>query len=523
MNRIATYIFIMSIFASTLLMAQVPVTGDYQTRDSGNWSNAQVWQTYNGAAWVNVATAPTGSETITVLAADSVFVDAAVSISGTLVNQGIVEDNDLLTIADGGTYQHDRDEGRVPLATWAVGSTMLVTGVTATAPNDRDQDYYNLTFNTPGLTNRLHMNLDSNTIGGDIRVIDTAAKRWYLTSASTDGDSCLVTIIGNVYVENGEFSVQGSSKMNTKYTVHHYGNIEVTGGNFSIARGSQSGLGTTTWFMHEGNFSIANAKTQNSNAMPDGAKFIFMKDGTQILTIGENVDMSALPIQVNGGTTLDMGASAMSGGGNFTVQKWAGIKTTLAGGINEIFASMGDGIVTLEDDSNYEFNGSSAQITGTLMPATVSSLTINNTAGVTLSQATTINGMLHLVAGVFDNTIPFTLGPNGSVSEEGGSLLVPTAVERQETNIPTSFAMYQNYPNPFNPTTTIRFDVPERAKVVVKVFDLMGREVVELVNEPFAAGAYSVTWDARGYASGVYYYQINAGNFISVKKLVLMK
>jgi hypothetical protein len=158
------------------------------------------------------------------------------------------------------------------------------------------------------------------------------------------------------------------------------------------------------------------------------------------------------------------------------------------------------------------------------MPATVNGLAIDNAAGVALSQATTINGVLRLMAGEFDNTIPFTLGPNGSISFEGGSLKIPTAVDAQLPKTPTEFALFQNYPNPFNPSTAIRYHVPKRTQVTLKIYDTMGHEVAELMNgKQHEPGAYDIVWDARGLTSGVYFYRISAGDFTSVRKLILMK
>ena len=193
MRNIVTFIFplVLILLFFTLLSAQT--AGDYRTKASGDWSRAQNWERFNGSVWGPIGSPPNGSETITVQSADSIFVNIAVSITGTLVNQGVVEDNDILTIANGGTYQHDRDAGRVPIVTWEEGSTMLITGVTSTPPSDRDQNYYNLTFNTPGLLSNLNMDLDDNTIGGDIHVINTGYARWYLTSVLAT-DTAIVTI-----------------------------------------------------------------------------------------------------------------------------------------------------------------------------------------------------------------------------------------------------------------------------------------------------------------------------------------
>jgi hypothetical protein len=515
---------LMLILATSLTAQSV---GDYRTRSSGNWGNAQIWERFNGTAWAAVATPPTGAETITVRSADSVFVNVAVSITDTLVNQGIVEPSTNLSIADKGTYQHDRNAGRVPRATWQTGSTLLLTGVTSTAPNDRNQNFHHVTFNTPGLSQNLNMNLNRNTIGGDIRVINTGANnRWYLTTALVDS-TAIVTIMGNVIVQAGQFSVQGTSAARTTFVVNHYGNITVTGGNFSIARGSQAG-GTTIWNLYEGNFSMSNATTQNSNTTPGGAKFIFAKAGTQTLALGAGNTLTALPIEVKSGTTLDMGSSRLaSSSGIFTLNQGATLMTAFAGGVAEIFNTV-TGTVTLANGSNFEFNGATAQITSTRMPATVTDLIINNPAGVTLSQATTINGKLRLKAGVFDNTIPFTLGPNGSILYEGGSLKLPVSVKSRERNLPESFFIEQNYPNPLrtsdsSPSTTIRFGLPSASHVAVEVFNMLGQKVATLFDGRKEAGVHVLQFEAANLSAGVYLYRIQAGDVVSVKRMVLGK
>lgn len=523
MRKVGTSIFVLTflLISSTALIAQSE--GDYRTRDSGNWSMAQNWERYNGTAWVAIGSPPTGSETITVLSEDSVFVSTPISITGTLVNQGIVDAVDSLTITieGGGTYQHDRDGGSMPQCIWAEGATLLMTGVTTTAPDDRNQNYYNMTFNTPGLLANLNMNLDDNTISGDIRVIETGFARWYLTSTLAT-DTAIVTIMGDVFVENGTFSVQGTSKAQTTFIVHHYGNIDITGGNFSISRGSQP-LGTTTWYLYEGDFSMSNATTQSSTVTPAGARFVFAKQDTQTLTLeGDELELTALPIEVSSGTTLDMGTSALAGSGVFIANAGAKVMTELAGGVGEIFTGV-VAEVTLEDSSGYGFTGTTAQVTSAQMPISVSDLIIDNTEGVTLSQETTIDGVLRLIAGEFNNTIPFTLGPNGSISYEGGSLTIPVSVESPAHNIPESFFVRQNYPNPFNPSTTIEFGLATASQVTVKVFNLLGREIATLFDDRKNAGVHELGFDATDLPSGVYLYRIQAGDVVSVKRMVLMR
>jgi hypothetical protein len=100
--------------------------------------------------------------------------------------------------------------------------------------------------------------------------------------------------------------------------------------------------------------------------------------------------------------------------------------------------------------------------------------------------------------------------------------VIPTGVGRQHQK-PTEFALYQNYPNPFNPETTIEFSVKEKCFVLLNVFDITGRRVVNLVNSDFEIGFFRITFNARNLASGVYLYRIQMKNFVDVKKMVLLE
>ena len=89
--------------------------------------------------------------------------------------------------------------------------------------------------------------------------------------------------------------------------------------------------------------------------------------------------------------------------------------------------------------------------------------------------------------------------------------------------IPTHYELSQNYPNPFNPVTTINYQIPEISFVTLKVYDVLGDEIETLVNEEKQAGTYELTWYAENLPSGVYFYRLQAGDFIQTKKMVLMK
>ena len=94
--------------------------------------------------------------------------------------------------------------------------------------------------------------------------------------------------------------------------------------------------------------------------------------------------------------------------------------------------------------------------------------------------------------------------------------------------IPLDFALYPAYPNPFNSVSAIRYDLPSAAFVRLNIYDLQGREVATLMNEPQAAGYYTALWDGRNLSgqlvgSGVFFCRIEAGNFIKVQKMTLVK
>jgi hypothetical protein len=98
----------------------------------------------------------------------------------------------------------------------------------------------------------------------------------------------------------------------------------------------------------------------------------------------------------------------------------------------------------------------------------------------------------------------------------------PVSVEDENSNV-YSFNLEQNYPNPFNPTTTLSFVIGHRSFVTLKVYDVLGNEIATLVNEEKPAGSYEVEFDAKDLTSGIYFYQLRAGEFSQTKKMILMK
>lgn len=92
-----------------------------------------------------------------------------------------------------------------------------------------------------------------------------------------------------------------------------------------------------------------------------------------------------------------------------------------------------------------------------------------------------------------------------------------------ETYTPTQFVLSQNYPNPFNPSTKIRFEIPTSTMVRLSVYDLLGREVAELVNKYLTIGSYVTEFNASNLSSGIYFYALKTDNYSEVKKLILLR
>jgi hypothetical protein len=99
----------------------------------------------------------------------------------------------------------------------------------------------------------------------------------------------------------------------------------------------------------------------------------------------------------------------------------------------------------------------------------------------------------------------------------------PTDVSGSQELRPESFALSQNYPNPFNPATTIRFSLPERSLVRLTLYNLLGEEVVTLLNDDRDAGVHEVRWVPEGLPTGTYLYRLQTSRFTEVKKLMLLR
>jgi hypothetical protein len=109
---------------------------------------------------------------------------------------------------------------------------------------------------------------------------------------------------------------------------------------------------------------------------------------------------------------------------------------------------------------------------------------------------------------------------NGPVTEMASFMPSVTTVG---VIIPNRFALLQNYPNPFNPSTTIRYELAKESFVSLKVFNLFGEDVARLVEGTLKAGVYTFQFDASKLVSGVYFYRLQAGEYLETKRMILLE
>jgi hypothetical protein len=138
--------------------------------------------------------------------------------------------------------------------------------------------------------------------------------------------------------------------------------------------------------------------------------------------------------------------------------------------------------------------------------------------------ATASSGFSVRVDSNFSGTFNFNfeITSNSWLYWKDSETYIVTGVEYGHT-LPISYRLYQNYPNPFNPSTKIKFEIPELTDVELKIYNVLGSEVLTLVNDTKSVGFYEVDFIATGLPSGIYFYRLRAGDFVETKKMMLMK
>ena len=412
-------------YGGSIILALRPGTKQFRSKSGGPWDQTWVWEQSidGGASWVAATSVPNANSsvqiqnghTVTVSAANalandltvdgsltisstySLTLSATAAINGTLTIQNtgtIVKGTGNITFNSGSTYVHARDGGTIPTSVWDVNSNCNITGITGTVPTGLGQTFGNFTWNCTGQTGN-------------------------------------IALAGALTTINGNFTVSSTNVTNQLQLRGNGGALNVNG-NFSLTSGIlnlNTGTGTSTMYL-AGNFTHTGGTLTESG----GGNGIVVFDGTtqQLYTSGGTVS-NTVNFTVNSGAILQMGTGAspstISGAGTFTLSNGATLGITSPAGIVSLGTAAGNIQSTVgrsfSTSANYIYNGTAAQATGTGLPTnlvTPSVLTISNSAGVSLSAATTTSGTVNLISGTLTTTSNLLSVTNTSTSAiSGGS------------------------------------------------------------------------------------------------------
>ena len=450
--------------------------GDYRTAGNVTFSAATNWETFDGSSWVVAVSAPTNANgVITIQSGHTAIVSAAVtldqlvvasggiltvnsgqtlsitdgigtdlSVSGTVNNSGIITPTGTIVFNAASNYNHTQNGGTIPAATWNPSSNCNITGITsATSLGGFNQIFGNFTWNCAGQTSNFYI-ASNVSVAGNFTVSGTGlppATNDHVLRMSETAAGYTITVGGDFIVTNSStfkmnnstgsctLNVGGNLNMNSGYitivtggassTINVSGDVNISGGTLCMHEDASATIATLNL---GGNFTFSGGSITEVTGRPG---VIIFNNTTTVQnfrrtggTITNNVSFT-----VNPNVTVDFGASdVVNGGGRFTLSNGAKLQTANISGINGSIQTLTRTLSTL---ANYTFDGAAAQNTGSYLPATVNNFTINNTNGVTLSQALTVNGT-YTSDGQFSSAYNITYnGPTncgGSINASAGTV-----------------------------------------------------------------------------------------------------
>ena len=414
--------------------------GDYRTTGNADFVSALYWERYNGS-WAPAASAPgvadgvitirsgdiatlTVSKTLNQLVVASGGVlsinsgqtltlsniaGTELDVNGTVVNSGNITINAGATINfnAGSVYDHSQDGGTIPIASWNIASTCLISGITAsTTLAGLNQTFGNLTWDCPGETDNLYMEANV-TVAGDFRVLHTGLvdPTNHALRMSNTSTGYTLTVNGNVVIDNdatfkmnnstgscvmnvaGDFTLNSACYFcivtgDASSTLSVSGNVNITGGYLSMQEeASQPGILNV-----KGNLTLSGSGAIDETASGVG-EINFNGSGTQIYSKTGGTITNTINFNVLNGSILNVGTSLIDGSdGSFNLNSGAGLITAHAQGIS-ITSGTGSiqvaGSKIFSSGADYTYNGVSAQVTGNALPGSIHNFALNNPAGIT--------------------------------------------------------------------------------------------------------------------------------------------
>jgi pectin methylesterase-like acyl-CoA thioesterase len=494
-----------------------PIVGDYRSHQSGDWKDVNAWERWDGSTWVTPAPAYpkySNSNLVTVLnghiitastasgsgsdstklttinkggqiivatggsltlvndsttTATDLKVDGVLTVNGTfnttgkstILNNGTVTNSgtftlastDTLTHGPAATYQHNINSQNVPTATWQLGSTLLITGLTTSQTNifKNSVTYSNIIWNNTNEANyyAYRLTLDSANVKGSFTVQSTGST--YITFANTSGR---VSLPGGYYQTGGTVNFRESG--NITDTLDIGGDFSVTGGKFISNMGTGSSLLVRLNGVNK-TLSYSQNTATNTN---------WQVNGSYTLGANDTLPNGSYGVTVNG--TLNTGTFETTGSGSFTVNPGATLSSGSPLGLNGNITVTGT--KTFSTSASYIFNGTAPQVTGTLLPATVNALIINNASDVTLSGSVNVTNALtltngHLILGSNNITTASVVGASSAkyVVTNGTGALKITNVGAGSNLFPVGTSI-----NAYNPATLNNAGTADNFSVSVK-------------------------------------------------------
>ncbi|MFT3681079.1 MAG: YDG domain-containing protein [Ferruginibacter sp.] len=339
----------------------------------------------------------------------------ATTVTGTLVNSGTVtctSSAKLLFNASTSVYQHAQNGGTIPTAAWAATSACNITGTTSAAEFDGGigQTFGNFTWNSTSQTSEFILATNGGgafQIAGLLTVTSTG-------TGGTAGELRLPLITEQVAVTVGSFSQTGGTvyvgadNAGSNRTLNVTGSFSLSGGTFNLLPGTSATSGTTYTLNVGGDFTISGGTlSKSSTASGTTGAVNFNGSATQTYSKTSGTISGAVNFAIGANAVVDFGTSQIDGStGTFNVSSTGTIITAHANGITRTTTGTAGGSIvvtgtrTYTSGAKYIYDGAVAQVTGDgLNQNTPSSLTVDNTSGVTLSGATTVSGTVVLTNG----------------------------------------------------------------------------------------------------------------------------
>ncbi|NUQ25856.1 MAG: hypothetical protein HUU34_18050 [Saprospiraceae bacterium] len=426
----STIFTIAGLLSFNLLNGQT--TGDYRSAATGNWNVLSTWERYDGSNWLTptmtegtptnanglitiksphivTATADVSIDQTTIEAGGEVIVNSGVNltiingtgtydltVNGTITNSGaIIKATSIIQIGSGGVYDHARDGGSIPGASWNSSSTCEITGKVNNNITGLNQTFGHLKWNSPGQTG--NQNLPSTGqifVSGDFEISDTGTGELRLNQD-------FLTLIGDFTQTSGHFRMANADNSRI-ITVN--GNFSMSGGTLEIASGGGGAMGDGIFELY-GDFSFTGGSIEENTGSTGSGYFIFVGAAPQqYVKSGGAAYVDNIHFYIASGTEVSFGTSVIDGTtGDFILDPGGQLTTANSGGVPGTI--LVGGSKTYSSEAAYEFQGSNTGVFTTTPDAnTISSLIVNSPAGLSLDMPLTVNTVCLFIDGILTTT-----------------------------------------------------------------------------------------------------------------------